>query len=336
MLQPLAILFGLAIHFADVSPPTQAAMKKAADYSEEYRGQTCVVMFEGEIVFSQYAAGGRPDQPQMLASGSKSFVGLAAVAAVQDGHLQLDAPVSESIPEWNDASDKRSVTYRQLLNLTSGLTGGARERPNEMPAWKETAARPLFGKPGEQFSYGAHHLNTFAYALERKLGNETFEAYLKRRIFDPIGIRVEWRIRCRDGHPQVGGGAFATAADWAKFGELVRTGGNWKGQSVLDATAVTCCFEGSSSNPAYGLTWWLRKPVTQEQRRSITILSTEWADAANADWLPKDLVAACGAGKQRLYVIPSLKLVIVRQGTFGRGFADVEFLRLMLSTDRGE
>jgi hypothetical protein len=51
---------------------------------------------------------------------------------------------------------------------------------------------------------------------------------------------------------------------------------------------------------------------------------------ANSDWLPDDLVAACGAGKQRLYVIPSRKLVIVRQGALGQGFSDMEFLSLLL------
>ena len=93
---------------------------------------------------------------------------------------------------------------------------------------------------------------------------------------------------------------------------------------------IADCFHGTEWNPAYGLTWWLKKPVTAAQRRAIPILSSEWGDVANSDWLPDDLVAACGAGKQRLYVIPSKKLVVVRQGSIGRGFSDVEFLKLML------
>ncbi|MDA1049369.1 MAG: hypothetical protein O3C40_02675 [Planctomycetota bacterium] len=51
---------------------------------------------------------------------------------------------------------------------------------------------------------------------------------------------------------------------------------------------------------------------------------------ANSAWLPNDLVAACGAGKQRLYVIPSRKLVVVRQGGLSQGFSDIEFLSLLL------
>ncbi len=62
----------------------------------------------------------------MLASGSKSFVGLAAVAAVQDGLITLDDPASESLVEWKSDAKKSTITYRQLLTMTSGLTPGER------------------------------------------------------------------------------------------------------------------------------------------------------------------------------------------------------------------
>ncbi len=318
--------------WAALSAPSAAALKAAADYSQAHGGQAFLVMFDGRIVFERYDNGGAVDKRQMLASGSKSFVGVAAVAAVQDRIIRLDDPVCEAITEWKNDPKKAKITYRQLLTMTSGLTPGERGRAIQAPAWREIAAKPMTGQPGEQFEYGPYHLNVFAYALERKLGQETFEAYLKRRILDPIGITVEWRFRCQDGHPQVGGGAFVTARDWAKFGEFVRLGGTWNGKKLIDSSLLTECFRGTPQNPAYGLTWWLRREVSSELRRKIPILSREWGDVANADWLPADLVAACGAGKQRLYVIPSLKLVIVRQGSLGRsqGFSDSEFLSLLL------
>ena len=146
-----------------------------------------------------------------------------------------------------------------------------------------------------------------------------------------IGIEIEWRVKCADGHPQVGGGAFVTARDWAKFGEFMRLQGRHDNEQLVTRELVTDCFKGTKQNPAYGQTWWLRSSVTPEVRRKITILSLEWADVANAEWLPDDLIAAVGAGKQRLYVIPSRKLVIVRQGSLpSRDYADTEFLSLLL------
>ncbi len=342
---PIAVLVGLlgswvacagqpasrtATATAPLPAPSAEAMKSARQYSESVHGQALVVMRDGKIIFEAYANGGGPERPQMLASGSKSFVGVAAMAAVQDGILKLDDPACQSLTEWKDDPQKSRITYRQLLSLTSGLTPGERGAAVRGPAWKDIVSKPLTGKPGAQFEYGAYHLNAFAAALERILGTETFEAYLKRRILDPLGITVEWRFKCADGHPQVGGGAFMTARDWALFGESIRLQGKWNGKQLIDARLLAECFHGTEQNPAYGLTWWLKKPVSSEVRRRIPILSSEWGDVANSTSLPDDLVAACGAGKQRLYVIPSLHMVVVRQGALSMSFSDARFLATLL------
>lgn len=312
-------------------PPSQSAMKLAAEYSQSYRGQAMLVMHDGQMIFEQYDDRGGPTNKQMLASGSKSFVGIVAAAAVEDKLIGLDDPVAENLPEWQDDSLKSKITYRQLLTLTSGLTAGERGAAVRAPAWSDIASKPMNGEPGKQFQYGAYQLNTFAYAIETKLGDESFESYLKRRILDLLDIELEWRFRCADGHPQVGGGGFMTARDWAKFGELVRLGGRWGDKQLIDAELISDCFVGTQSNPAYGQTWWLKKTVTSDLQRTIPILSSEWGDVANSDWLPNDLIAACGAGKQRLYIIPSMQLTIVRQGSIGRGFSDIEFLSRLLN-----
>ena len=341
-LKTTLLCFGLAVSLALALRPTYsqrtvaktapkltvtgAGLKAAADYHRSANGEAMLVMRDSKIIFEQYDNDGSASRRQMLASGSKSFVGLAAAAAVQDKILTLDDPASEAITEWKADPVKSKITYRQLLTLTSGLTAGERGNAIRAPEWKTIAAKPMTGNPGAQFEYGAYHVNTFAYALERKLKHETFEAYLQRRILAPLGISVEWRFKCEDGHPQVGGGAFVTAGDWAKLGEFVRLGGKWGGKQIIQADVLKACFQGTKQNPAYGLTWWLKKPVNREIVRAIPLLAREWGDVANADWLPNDMVAACGAGKQRLYVISSLKLVIVRQGKLSRGFEDMAFL----------
>ncbi len=313
---------------ATVEAPATEAIVAAADYSERNRGQSMVVMFDGRVIFERYANGGQADRLQMLASGSKSFVGIVAAAAVEDGLFQLDDPVSERLPQWKDDPKKRLITYRQLLTLTSGLNAGGVGFGRKHPGWEELADGPMTGEPGQQFAYGANQLNVFALALQRSLQDESFEDYQKRRIADPLGITINWRVRCRDGNPQVGGGGFMTSRDWATFGEFVRQRGMVDAKQVVKAEWIDECFQGTTANPSYGLTWWLKKPVSQQQASDNRILASEWADTANADWLPDDLVAACGAGKQRLYVIPSRKLVIVRQASMpNREFSDNEFLK---------
>lgn len=315
----------------DATPPPQPAMQRAADYSSEQRGQSLIVIFNGDRIFERYANGGSADRLQMLASGTKSFVGIAAAAAVEDGIFRLDDSVSGSITEWKGDPEKEHITYRQLLTLTSGLKASERGFATKQPAWKEIAGGPMTGKPGEQFNYGANQLNAFAYALERLLKTESFEDYLVRRVLKPLDISIEWRVRCIDGHPQVGGGAFITSNDWASFGEFVRLLGRRGDKQIVESELISDCFKGTTPNPAYGQTWWLKQAVTPEILERISILESEWGDVANCEWIPNDLVAAVGAGKQRLYVIPSRKLVVVRQATLAnREFSDLEFLSLLL------
>jgi len=318
----------------DVERPSESALARASEYSMSLGGQTFVVMFDGRLIAEEYANGGGPDRLQMLASGSKSFVGVAAMAAVEDGIIKLDDPVHQSLAEWKDDPAKSRINYRQLLSLTSGLKASSAGFVQQQPAWSEIAAGPMAGEPGQQFQYGANQLNVFALALQQKLGTETFEAYLKRRILEPLDIQVQWRGRCADGNPQVGGGGFITSRDWATFGEWVRLEGQCNGQQIIAAKQLAECFNGSKPNPAYGLTWWIKQKVPRTLVEQITVLRTEWAEVANADGLPDELVAACGAGKQRLYIIPSRKLVVVRQGGFaGRGFSDKTFLDFLLGSN---
>ncbi|MBM3858441.1 MAG: serine hydrolase [Verrucomicrobia bacterium] len=315
-----------------LAAPIESAIKLAQQYSESAGGQAMLVMLDGKIVFEAYGNGGGKDRAQTLASGTKSFVGIAAVAAVEDGLIRLDDKASESLTEWKTDPLTSKITYRQLLTLTSGLTPGERGSAIRSPGWKEIVGKPMAGKPGAQFVYGAYHLCAFAEALQRRLKNETFEKYLVRRILQPLGIKLEWRWRCADGNPQVGGSGAMTARDWAVFGEFMRSGGAWNGKQIVRKEILAECLQGTQQNPAYGLTWWLRKPVPDAIIRQVPILQRDMGDIVKSDWLHDDLFLAAGAGKQRLYVIPSMKLVIVRQGDLlkSRSFSDAKFLDLLL------
>jgi hypothetical protein len=84
------------------------------------------------------------------------------------------------------------------------------------------------------------------------------------------------------------------------------------------------------------LTWWLKKSVGADLMKSIPTLNRDMGEVVSADWLPEDLVMAAGAGKQRLYISRSLKLVVVVQRPYrdAAKFADIEFLsRLFLGKE---
>jgi hypothetical protein len=112
----------------------------------------------------------------------------------------------------------------------------------------------------------------------------------------------------------------------------MRLGGLWNGKQLIRADLLADCLKGTPQNPAYGLTWWLKETVPDAIIAKVPILQRDMGDIVKSDWLPEDLFMAAGAGKQRLYVIPSQKLVIVRQGdlTASRSFSDAAFLDRLL------
>lgn len=304
------------------------ALEAAARYSAERRGVSLVIMQRGRLVFEDYPNEGGPERGWELASGTKSFSGVIAAAAVHDRLLALDEPASETLREWRNDDLKRRITIRHLLSLTSGIDGGRIGRP---PSYADAVAMPATVPAGERFSYGPAPFQIFGEIIRRKTNGDPL-AYLQRRIFDPLEIRpTHWR-RGADGNPHLPSGAHLTARDWARFGEFVLRGGDGR----VDAQALRENFEPSRANPGYGLTWWLLRDglVRPGPRGGGIDIDASFAARYGG------VSMAAGAGDQRLYLVPDLGLVIARQasgilramrGQGGPRWSDAEFLRLALN-----
>ena len=320
-----------------MSVAAHAGPKQACDYSAKMEGVSCLVMENGKIVHESYSGAGSPDKAWGLASGTKSFSGVAAAAAVQDNLFQLDDNVSDILTEWK-ADGRKDITIRQLLSLTSGIKTAKPGLGSLKIDYAEAVALPLEYPTGTHYAYGQAPFQIFAAMMERRLNGEKYQAYLQRRYLNTLGIRLEMRERMfGGGDPSWGGGASLSARDWARFGEFVRQGGKWNGQQLVDAVALAQNFEGSSVHGGYGITWWLKPRKGATVPLSGTTENATDFYKGGADALPVSRVwMAAGAGKQRMYVLPDREMVAVRQSSKmlmgGRsGFSDVEFLRLLLT-----
>ena len=306
---------------------------EAAAYNAAQGGVSMLVMLDGRIAFEDYPNGSRLDQARPLASGTKSFTGLMAAAAVQDRLLALDEPASATLSEWRDDPAKRRITIRHLLNLTSGLQTN-RTRGDVLAA-AQALQLPVVAEPGARFAYGGDPFQIFAELMRRKLKGQDPADWLQRRLLTPAGVQTGPWVRVADGLPQIAGGARLTARDWARFGELVRLDGRAGGRQLVDPAALAACFQGSAANPAYGLGWWLNRRVTAEHRRTTPQLARAMDLSPDEPAIPADLVIAAGAGKQRLYVSRDARMVVVRQAGGVRralrgeqtDFSDAEFWR---------
>lgn len=286
-----------------LQPAEQARFDKAADYSAQHAGRGVLIQQHGKTIYERYDNGGSAETPQPLASGTKSFTGVAAMFAIQDGLITLDEKVADTITEWKSDPQKSQITVRHLLTLSSGLKAdgeGVKERNRDLGAgkrsladtalgglrqdwFKEAIESPMTGTPGGQFEYGGNHYYAFGEFMERKLKasklpEKTVWDYYTARIFTPIGLDVARIGKDKVGHPNLPGGCSLTAREWVKFGQFVLNQGAWtdaKGEKkqLLKPELLAQCFVPSAKNPSYGLTFWLRRSgqeATNPMRPSAT------------------------------------------------------------------
>lgn len=304
--------------------------KLAAEYSEEFRGLSVLILKKGKVVYEEYQNGHSTDKPWMLASGTKSFSGAMLAAAIEDKLVKsFDEKVSETITEWKNDPKKANITLRQLLSLTSGIDAGQIGR---VPTYAEAVNSPFESVAGAKFEYGHVPFQIFGEVMKRKLApkKETVMQYLERRILNPIGMKVAfWRKV--EGDPLLPQGANLTAREWSKFGEFLINGGKVDGKQIVKKKLLDELVIGSKTNPAYGLTFWLNKKGKNPRGQTMAARGDVEEISANGitDGVD-DLFMAAGAGKQRLYVIPLMDLVIVRQGQQSR-FDDGDFLKRLIS-----
>src|SRR5437762_312215 len=160
---------------------------RAAKYSESKRGVSMLVMQNGRPIFEHYANGGSADGRWPIFSGTKSFWGIAALAAVHDGLFKLDDPVSDTITEWKSDPRKSQITIRQLLNQTDGVEGASRlQRPSIRDRNTMAIRLPLVAEPGSAFIYGPSHLQIFSELLRRKLNGRTTTSYIEGRVLNRL------------------------------------------------------------------------------------------------------------------------------------------------------
>jgi CubicO group peptidase (beta-lactamase class C family) len=318
---PLWLLATLALVPA---PPTMAQstarLRAAARYSAEHEGDAVLVFRRDSLVFEQYQNGYDSQAPHPLASGTKTFSCVLAALGQADGLLQLDEPVARTVTGLGDDSLMRRVTIRQLLNLTSGL------EPDTTGS-----ALAMVARPGQRFAYGGTSFAVFGAVMSRKLHGEDLVAYLTRRVFTPLGIDVGYWERDGAGRPSLASGAALTARAWGRFGLLLIERGRWHDRQLVPRAALAECGRGSAANPGYGLGVWLntraptRPPPPGVERvgpKDRLILAPD---------LPHDLWLAAGSGGQRLYILHSAGLVVVRFGhNRGPDYRDDEFLRTLL------
>ncbi|MCU0618706.1 MAG: beta-lactamase family protein [Gemmatimonadaceae bacterium] len=298
---PLSVVFpGVSDPWPTIAPSAigwdSLALAQALDWAGTRRSRAVVVLWRGRIVAERYWAGWTPTTDSIIASAGKSVVATLAGQLARDGRLALDAPVTTQLGAgWSRSpATEGAITARHLLTMSSGLD--------------DSLARVV--APGTRFYYNNPAYYQLFAVLERASGQE-IGALARARLFAPIGITsARWLPNLDTG--ERGFVLSLSARDMARFGLLVLAHGRWNGTPVVDSAWVAEMTRPQApDNPAYGHLWWLNGSTSHRLPGPYLLPTRSGPLVPSA---PADLRAALGKGDKKIYVVPSLDLVVVRHG----------------------
>jgi CubicO group peptidase (beta-lactamase class C family) len=315
---------------------TDSAIQRAAEFSAKEKGRSLLVMEHGKIRFEQYVNGAAP-KPYKIYSGTKAFWNLAALAAAQDHLLRLDDKVSDTVAAWRDDPLKSRITIRQLLDFTAGLDPVFDIHEDGLKDRDAMAVRaPVVAEPGTRFIYGPASLQMLHVILEQKLAarHETPTHYLESHVLAPLNLGPQRYVADKAGNPLLAAGFLMSAKMWTNLGHAMLE----RGHPVVSHGYFENCREGTDANPAFALGVWNNRLAHRGDAREVDVEKMlhekwpkqDWSRACLCRDAPEDLLACIGSGGQRLYVVPSRDLIIVRQGNTSDLY-DAAFLRLLFA-----
>lgn len=272
------------------------------------------VHHKGSLVLEEYFYGYDRDRPHQMRSLTKSVISLLAGAAVDRGLLGADEPVLARLGYTsvrNPDPRKARITLTHLLSNQSGLACDDRDgaSPGNEVKLYETAdwARalvdlPMIADPGTVGRYCSFGFMTAGRMIERAAGKPLAE-FAQEVLFQHMGMsRDDWRwtfVLDRSQRNEFGQ-IYLRPRDMLKLGLLIHQRGEWQGRRVISAQWIDAATAKQSrvDDSDYGLGIWHR-----------------WYGVQTASGARRvDTIMLSGNGGQKVYLVPSLDLIVVFTG----------------------
>lgn len=256
-----------------------------------------IILVNGRIVMEAYFNGHSESAEWEWNSAGKTLLGTTVGIAQQEGRLNINNKVSDYLGNgWtSETADKENlITCKHLLTMTSGLND-----QNELVIRSNLT---YLADAGARWSYS----NVFQkmFDVVAAASGRDFEAYFNEKLKNKIGMDGYWNtgIIYTIYH--------STARSMARFGLLALNKGKWNNEQILNEAYFNESINASQSiNPSYGYLTWLNGKAKYMVPGSQAAFSGSLIPNA-----PADMFAALGASDQKIYIVPSKKMVIVRMG----------------------
>jgi CubicO group peptidase (beta-lactamase class C family) len=299
----------------DIVQPSDPALKTALDHAFEEpaapplrRTKAVVVVHDGRVIAERYAGGIGIDTPLLGFSMTKSVVNALIGILTQQGLVTPSMPAP--IPEWR-GDPRREIEVEHLLRMTTGLALDETNSGfdpfsqmvylhNDMAGFAVNAA--VLAPPGSRWAYSSPTTQLLARIVRDAVGGpEQTLAFAWRELFNPLGMRhvtLEF-----DGSGTLQGSTYmlASARDWARFGLLYLNDGIVGGKRILHEDWVD--FSAAATlDTDYGAGFWTNRSEHPNAKGRVRL------------GIPRDAFFASGDLGQRIVIMPSQHLVVVRLG----------------------
>lgn len=275
----------------------------------EKNTKSLLILKDGKIVIEQYYDDHDQGAPWYWASAGKSLVGMLVGLAQEDGFIDINEPTRTYLGSgWTSTTTNQEaqITIKSQLSMASGLDDGV-EAVGSTQNCFEPACFQYLAPPYGRWAYHNSAYRILQNVLETTTGQNKFN-YTRSRLGDRIGMKGFWLNYVY----------YSSARDMARFGLLALNRGIWATDTLLhDTTYFNAMINPSQSeNPSYGYLWWLNgQSAFQLPGIQLKINRMIIPEA------PSDLFAALGKNDQKIYVVPSEGLVVIRQGESAGGIA---------------
>lgn len=275
----------------------ESAVQPLKDYLLQKHTKSFMILVNGRIVMEEYFNGHAQDSTWQWNSAGKTLVATTTGIAEQHSILNIDDKVTNYLGVgWTSEPllKENLITIRHLLTMTSGIND-----TSELVIKKNLT---YLADAGSRWSY--HNVFQKLIDVVADASNQDFESYFNTHLKDPIGMDGFWNygLIFKIYH--------SNTRSMARFGLLALAKGQWNGEQIINEPFFNESITTSQAiNPSYGYLWWLNGKSSYMVPGGQTVYQGVLVPNA-----PPDMFAAMGADDQRIYVIPSKNMVVVRMG----------------------
>ena len=297
------------------------ALEAAWEYAQSQKTYALLISVNGELQFERYDRGADARTSFNSQSLHKSLTAVMLGAAIHNGVIESEEqPASFWLEEWAADPQRSAITLANLAYMEGGLERGRFAVSPFAPGARlfltgnlarEALRTPLAAEPGAEYIWSNASVQALSIAIERAAGRP-WAQLLRDWLWEPIGAGEAWvQLDRPDGNAQSFCCLISNGRNWLKVGELLRNDGVVNGQRLLPEAWVKRMTQGASSNPNFGMQLWRNEPYSPTQLRMSLPRMEVPRDAALG---APDAWYMEGHFSQRVYVVESLGLVVVRFG----------------------